>query len=103
MIDASILSVGSCVPNTKRVSSLKNDRMAPVVVTEVANGLRWRTAVCANKSSACGAYFLSYLKKIIGFQIDPIAATPNNERMITVAARRNGELPANVEKNPLRI
>lgn len=73
--DASILSVGSCVPNTKRVSSLRNDRTAPVVLTEVANGLRWRTAVCANKCSACGAYFLSYFKKIIGFQIDPIAAT----------------------------
>lgn len=37
--DVSILLVGSCVPNTKRVSNLRKGRTVAVVITEVANGL----------------------------------------------------------------
>lgn len=100
--DVPILLVGSCVPNTKRVSSSRKDRTAPVVVTEVTNGL---VENCTANKVPCGGalIFLFHFKKLSDFESMIERYARNNERMITVAVGHNGELPANVKKNPLCI
>lgn len=75
---------------------------APVVVTEVANGL---VENCTANKVPCGGalIFLFHFKKLSDFESMIERYARNNERMITVAVGHNGELPANVKKNPLCI